>query len=127
MTRIVLLGRALRDHGVAVTPAEVVTAVAAFRVIDQSDREEVFLTLRSIFTSRVEDFPIFEKLFAQYWDQQPEKHVEREGAGLSKTTLRFRPNAPRRDLAYFLENWGASPAEDKEPTKVPGASDTESA
>jgi uncharacterized protein with von Willebrand factor type A (vWA) domain len=125
MTRIVLLGRALREHGVAVTPAEVVAAVAALHVIDQTDREEVFLSLRSIFTSRVDDFPIFEQLFAKYWDQAPEKRVEREG--LSKTTLHVKPGAPRRGLAYFLENWVASGGKDSEPVKVPGASESESA
>ena len=114
MTRIVLLGRDLREHGVPVTPAEVVAAVAAFQVIDQADRQEVFLSLRSIFTSRVDDFPIFEKLFAKYWDQQPEKLVKREG--LSKTTSQVRPGAPRHDLGYFLENW----------TGTRGASKTES-
>jgi uncharacterized protein with von Willebrand factor type A (vWA) domain len=124
MTRIVLLGRALRDHGVAVTPAEVVAATAAFQIIDQADRNEVFLSLRSIFTSRVDDFPIFEELFAKYWDAPPEKHVEREG--LSKTMLRIQPGAPRRGLAYFLENWGTARGEDNEPVKVPGASETES-
>ena len=124
MTRIVLLGRALRDHGVAVTPAEIVAAVAAFAVIDQTDREEVFLSLRSVFTSRFEDFPIFEELFAKYWDAQPEKHVEREG--LSKTTLQIRPGAPQRGLAYFLENWATSRSEAGEPVNVPGASETES-
>ncbi len=122
---VVLLGRALREHGVAVTPSEVVTGATAFSVIDQADREEVFLSLRSIFTSRVDDFPIFEQLFGRYWDNTPEKHVEREG--LSKTTLQVRPGAPRRGLAYFLENWGAAPAEDSEPIKVPGASEGESA
>ena len=125
MTWIVLLGRALRQHGVAVTPAEVVAAAAAFEIIDQADQEEVFLSLRSIFTSRVDDFPIFEQLFAKYWDSEPEKHVEREG--LSKTMLLVRPGAPRRGLAYFLENWSTSRTEDNEPVKVPGASETESA
>ncbi|HEU4433779.1 MAG TPA: VWA domain-containing protein [Pyrinomonadaceae bacterium] len=122
---VVLLGRALREHGVAVTPSEVVAAVVALEVIDQADREEVFLSLRSIFTSRVDDFPIFEQLFAKYWDQQPEKHVER--AGLSKTTLQVKPGAPRRGLAYFLENWTTARGEDSEPVKVPGASESESA
>lgn len=112
---VVLLGRALREHGVAVTPSEVITAATAFEVIDQTDRDEVFLSLRSVFTSRVEDFPIFEKLFARYWDAHPEKHVKREG--LAKTTPQVQPGAPRRNLAYFLENW----------IGTRGASETESA
>ncbi len=124
MTQIVLLGRALREHGVAVTPSEVIAAVAALELIDQTDREEVFLALRSIFTSRVEDFPIFAELFEKFWNR-PEKHVEREG--LSKTTLQVRPGSPaKRGLAYFLENWSTSRGEDSEPIKMPGASETES-
>jgi uncharacterized protein len=122
---VVLLGRALREHGVAVTPSEVVTAATAFEVIDQGDRREVFLSLRSVFTSRVDDFSIFAELFAKYWERPPEKLVEREG--LSKTTLQVRPAAPRRGLAYFLENWATSRVEDSEPIKVPGASESESA
>lgn len=120
---VVLLGRALREHGVAVTPSEVVAAVAAFQIIDHADREEVFLSLRTVFTSRVEDFPIFEELFEKYWNRPPEKYVEREG--LSKVTLKVRPGSPRRGLEYFLENWRASRSEDNEPVKVPGASDNE--
>lgn len=112
---VVLLGRALREHGVAVTPSEVITAATAFEVIDQKDREEVFLSLRSVFISRVDDFPIFEELFAKYWDSQPEKHAKREG--LVNTTSQVRAGAPRRDLAYFLENWDGTR----------GASETESA
>src|SRR5688572_24570298 len=120
---VVLLGRALREHGVAVTPSEVVSGAAAFAIIDQADREEVFLSLRGIFTSRVDDFPIFDQLFARYWDRVPEKHVEREG--LSKTTIQVRPGARRRGLAYFLENWGTPRDESNEPVKVPGASESE--
>lgn len=121
---VVLLGRALREHGVAVTPSEIIAAVTAFQVIDRADREEVFLSLRSVFTSRVEDFAIFEELFGKYWERPPEKYVEREG--LSQTTLRVRRGSPQRGLAYFLENWGASVSEDSEPVKVPGASEGES-
>ena len=124
-TDVVLFGRALREHGVAVTPSEVVAAATAFAVIDQTDREEVFLSLRSVFTSRVDDFPIFEELFAKYWDRPPEKHLEREG--LSKTILQVRPGAPQRGLAYFLESWSTTAGEDSEPVKVPGASETASA
>jgi hypothetical protein len=119
---VVLLGRALREHGVAVTPSEVIAAVTAFQIIDQADREEVFLSLRSVFTSRVDDFAIFKELFDKFWRGV----VEREG--LSQTNLQTRPGAPvKRGLGYFLENWGASRNEEEagEPLKVPGASETE--
>ena len=118
-TDVVLLGRALRDHGVAVTPSEVVTAATAFQVIDQNDRDEVFLSLRSVFASRVEDFAIFAELFESFW----EKGSERKAVSL----VQIRPGAPRRNLAFFLENWATSRCEEegREPLKVPGASETE--
>ena len=114
---VVLLGRALRDHGVAVTPSEVVTAATALQVIDENDRQEVFLSLRAVFTSRVEDFVIFAELF--------ENFSEREVP--VKASLQTKPGAPRRGLGYFLENWATSRGEEsREPLKVPGASETES-
>lgn len=118
---VVLLGRALREHGVAVTPSEVIAAVTAFQIVDQADREEVFLSLRSVFTSRVDDFAIFKELFDRFWRGV----VEREGS--SSVRLQTRPGAPaKRGLAYFLENWGTSRNEEEsnEPLKVPGASET---
>ena len=117
---VVLFGRALRDHGVAVTPSEVVTAATALQVIDQDDRDEVFLSLRSVFASRVEDFAIFKELFDRFWRGVV---VEREGL----SSLKTRPGAPSRGLAFFLENWATSRSEDSgEPLQVPGASETES-
>ena len=118
---VVLFGRALRDHGVAVTPSEVVTAATALQVIDQNDRDEVFLSLRSVFASRVDDFAIFNELFDRFWRGVV---VEREDL----SSLKTRPGAPSRGLAFFLQNW-AKPGgkeEDGEPLKVPGASETES-
>jgi uncharacterized protein with von Willebrand factor type A (vWA) domain len=123
MTRndVVLLGRALREHGVAVTPSEVIAAVTAFEIIDQTDREEVFLSLRSVFTSRVDDFEIFNELFDAFWERVDKPEV------LSTTNLRVRRGAPRRGLGFFLENWATSRGEEEggEPLKVPGASETE--
>src|SRR5688500_9497513 len=115
---VVLLGRALRDHGVAVTPAEVVTAATALQIVDQNDRQEVFLSLRSVFASRVEDFAIVAGLFDSLGDKESEPHV---------SLVQTRPAAPRRGLAFFLENWATSRGEEEgsEPMKVPGASETE--
>ena len=117
---VVLFGRALRDHGVAVTPSEVVTAATALQVIDQNDRDEVFLSLRSVFTSRVDDFAIFNELFDRFWRGVV---VDREVL----TKLQVRPAAPSRGLGYFLENWATSQGKEEEsgePLKVPGASET---
>src|SRR5215475_5409119 len=63
----VLFCRALREAGVPVTPAETLAAVTTLSLIDVEDREETFLSLRSVLSSSVEDFPVFEKLFERFW------------------------------------------------------------
>ena len=124
---LVLFGRALRSHGVAVTPAEVVLAATTYRLIDTSDRTEVFLSLRTVLTTRAEDFPIFEELFEEFWNPTPQKLVERETT--SDAWLRRRPISQQstiKGLAYFLENWASASSGDPEPIKLQGASESES-
>jgi uncharacterized protein len=125
--KLVLFCRALRDHGLAVTPAEVVAAVKALHLIDVSDREDCFLSLRSVLTARVEDYPIFEELFDQFWTGGPGKIVERDAPAMAST----RPKPPAaqgasKGLAYFLENWTGSRGADEDAVKVPAASDIDS-
>lgn len=111
--------RTLRENGLSVTPAEVVTAAAALDIIDTKDREEVFLSLRNILTTSVDDFPVFENLFATYWSQRPIKIVEREpsdNAQIRRAT---------GGLAFFLQHWPAEIRSAAQPVNVPGASDTE--
>ena len=120
--RLVVFCRELRAHGLSVTPAEVVTAATALQIIDTSDRDEVFLSLRSILTTSVDDFPIFEEVFKRFWNKS---HLLNSSA-----TVRTRTTSPRqttKGLAFFLEHWGSSFSGGAQPVKVPGASDTESA
>jgi len=121
---LVTFCRALREHGLAVTPAEVLTAVISFRLIDASDREEVFLSLRSVLTTRVDDFPIFEDLFETFWNRSQKKVVEQEM--FSKSASIVSPGRQDRGLAFFLEHWASFRRADSEPVNLPGASDTES-
>ena len=117
---LVAFCRVLREHGLSVTPAEVVTAATALQMIDTTDRDEVFLSLRSVLTTSVDDFPIFEELFKAFWSNAPRKLVERESIS-SKA-----PAHSTKGLAFFLEHWGNSFSSGSQPVKVPGASDTES-
>ena len=117
---LVVFCRALREHGLSVTPAEVVTAAAALQIIDTKDRDEVFLSLRNILTTSVNDFPIFKSLFATFWSRSPRKLVQRE------ENVQVRRTAPARatgGVAFFLENWPIGTAQS---VNVPGASDGES-
>jgi len=121
--------RDLRERGLLATPSEAIDAVATLGLIDLDDREETFLSLRSVLTSRVEDFPVFEEVFESFWSRlgrspQPRKIVEREG--LSTGARLSSPNHGHKGLAFFLEHWGAARARDSEPIKLPGASNTDS-
>jgi len=120
--KVVLFCRELRAHGLSVTPAEAVTATMALRVIDTTDSYEVFVSLRSILTTSVDDFPIFEEVFKKFWNSSRSLST--------RTTVRIQGTLPRqtsKGLAFFLENWGSSFSAGAQPIKVPGASDTESA
>ncbi|HXQ69820.1 MAG TPA: VWA domain-containing protein [Pyrinomonadaceae bacterium] len=124
--KLVVFCRELRAHGLSVTPAEVVTAASALQVIDTIDRDEVFLGLRTVLTTSVDDFPVFEELFKRFWNRSSHKLINRE----TFSTLRSQSNVPRqtpKGLAFFLEHWGSSFSSGAQPVKVPGASDTESA
>ena len=114
--------RALRDRGLSVTPAEVVTAATALQVIDTGDRDEVFVSLRGVLTTSVDDFPTFEELFEAFWSVSPRKRVEREAV----VPMRRRNVSPPKGLAFFLENWTSSQRADAQPVNVPGADAAES-
>ena len=125
--RLVLFCRALRDRGLAVMPAETVAAVNAFGLIDSSDRNEVFLALRSILTMRIEDFPVFKELFDQFWNRFPQKRVERETSLDSRLqTRRPLPKQTSRGLAFLLQHWATSREANGEPCETPVASHIES-
>src|SRR4029450_4191220 len=122
---LVTFCRALREHGLAVTPAEVVTAATSLRLIDASDREEVFLSLRSILTTRNDDYPIFEELFKMFWWRKNIVKQELSSKNISRAST-FSPDRKARDLAFFLEHWASSRGTDTEPLNVRGASEIES-
>ena len=125
--KLIVFCRELREHGLSVTPAEVVTAATALQMIDTIDREEVFISLRSVLTTSVDDFAIFEELFKRFWNSSRNTPVQRDT--LSNSDLRSKRNSsrqPPKGLAFFLQHWGTFSA-GAQPVKVPGASDTESA
>ncbi len=101
----VLFCRALRERGLMVTPSEAIDSVVTLDAIDLDDRQETFLGLRSVLTSRVEDFPIFEELFIDFWNRlshkQPRKSIERESHG----HVRLSSTVRGKGLAFFLEHW----------------------
>ena len=124
--KLVLFCRSLREHGLAVTPSEVIAAVAALRLTDPDDREEVFYSLRSVLTTSVHEFPIFEELFEAFWNRLPEKLenlFERED--VANATRRISSNQTAGGLT-FLEQWATRTSTSGEPVNIAAASNIES-
>lgn len=119
---IVVFCRELRANGLSVTPAEVVTAAAALKIIDTTDREEVFLSLRSILTTSVDDFPVFVEVFKRFWNRSSQPLNSSAAARIQTSS----PRQTSKGLAFFLEHWGSSFSAGAQPVKVPGASHNES-
>jgi uncharacterized protein len=64
--------RALREAGLPVTPAEAIEAARVLELVDLQDREELRQGLRSVLTSRPEDFHLFDELFEHFWTWEPD-------------------------------------------------------
>jgi uncharacterized protein len=61
------LGGALRAHGIGATVRDEIDAAAALTLIDRSDRHEVQRALRIALKIRREAWPIFDRIFASFW------------------------------------------------------------
>ena len=57
----------LRHEGLPVTVTQVTDGARALEHLDLSDRDEVYLGLKSIFVGRIEEEPIFERCFSAFW------------------------------------------------------------
>src|SRR5262249_25747582 len=124
---LVAFCRELREHGLAITPSEVITAVHARQLTDMTDREEAFYSLRTVLTTCVEDFPVFEELFGRFWNRAQPRLMERE-APLPKDPRapRMSPNRRASGLSLLLQNWTSSGPAAESPEKVLSASNIES-
>src|SRR5690348_6475581 len=65
--RITGFCRLLRDRGLQVTPSESIDAVRVLPLLDLADRTDLYLALRVLLTTRRDDLPVFDALFAQWW------------------------------------------------------------
>lgn len=136
VTATVRLGRALREQGVPVGPAEAADAVRALEAVDLADREEVRWALRAILTTRVEDFPAFDDCFARVWagaerfPEEPSARLEdvadRRPAGEEGPPARLLPGAHGAPKP-LLERWtpGEASRDDDEELTGLAASDAE--
>ncbi len=80
LANVIDFGIQLRLRGLMVTPSEAIDSLRALGHIDISDRDEFYLTLRTVMTSKVDDFPIFDEVFYAFWPAILEDAPWDEGA-----------------------------------------------
>ena len=134
LTRAMLaFGAMLRASGLPVTTSAVMDAVRALEAVDLTDRGEVYLTLRTVLMSRIEEQPAFDRCFEAFW-----KFHADEGQGLDGLVAAVQPpghedqpeagaiEAAREKKAQVaLDDWDEGEVADDEPLEVPGLSDRE--
>lgn len=80
LTNVVDFGLLLRQRGLLVTPSEAIDSLRALRHVDIADRDEFYLSLRTVMTSRLEDYPIFDEVFYRFWPAILDEEAWDEGA-----------------------------------------------
>ena len=123
----------LRAQQLPVTLIQVLDAVRALDHLDISDRDELYLGLRTVFVSRPEEVPIFDRCFHAFWRSgQPVEEgfpgLAIPAAGADTPALSAPGDAGQKRETLALETWGDDDAgdEDGEPLGVPAVSDRES-
>ena len=125
--------RLLRAEGVLVTPSESHDAMRALDCLDLADRDEVYYGLRSVLTASPQDFPVFDRLFGEFWSLTghdatgpeilggpvgtSEKPKELEEERESELRAQTQPIA--------LNEWLGGEPDDEEPVGLPSLSDRE--
>ena len=119
--------RALRDRELLASPAETVDALRALEEVDIGDRQDVYLALRSVLVSRVEDQAIFDALFDTFEygaDRSPNELTHVPNAGLPFPAVIATP-ALSRSRPPSLERWLRQEQAADETVSVPRESDRE--
>ena len=134
LTRAMLtFGAMLRASGLPVTTSAVMDGVRALEAVDLMDRDEVYLALRTVLMSRMEEQPAFDRCFEAFW----RFHAE-DGQGLDGLVAAVQPfrkeeepdsgaieAAREKQAQVALDDWDQGEAADDEPLEVPGLSDRE--
>ena len=119
--RVVWLCRALRARGLLVTSSHAADAVRALRAGAILSRDDAYLALRCIFSSRPEDFPIFDELFWHAFAKEaPGAAVPALSAAARQSSQHVQGGAPPTLERWLRQGEGAQSDESEE---VPGASD----
>jgi len=123
----------LRAQALPVTLIQVLDAVRALDHLDITDRGELYLGLRTVFVSRPEETPIFDRCFDAFWrtgergeDSIPGLPMPSAAGDANELATPAGAGQKRETLA--LDTWGDEDGDDDagEPLGVPAVSDQES-
>ena len=125
-------GGLLRAQALPVTLIQVLDAVRSLDHLDIADRGEIYLGLRTVFVSRPEEVPIFDRCFESFWKVGAEATGE-EMAGFPAPSVgddgaqEVPGAAGQKRETLALDTWSEDEAENQgEPLGVPAVSDQES-
>jgi uncharacterized protein with von Willebrand factor type A (vWA) domain len=131
-TAVTRFASRLRAQALPVTLVQVLDAVRALDHLDIADRHELYLGLRTVFVSRPEELPAFDRVFEQFWrlrgpaDEAAEGLPIPAGGGEAEDLAVPGGGAQQRETVA-LETWGDDDADDDgEPLGVPAMSEQES-
>jgi uncharacterized protein with von Willebrand factor type A (vWA) domain len=117
--------RALREAGLPVTPTEAIEAARVLDLVDLRDRAELRHGLRSVLTSRPEDFAVFDELFDHFWaaDAARPRGIPR-GSGPARPE---QPAPARAKSPPSIARWLEPGSQDVDETPIPVARETDEA
>lgn len=70
LNNLIAFGAALRAHGLPVHIGRLINVAQALQQINVGSRDEVFHTCRTLLIHRHEDFPVFARVFSEFFDDK---------------------------------------------------------
>ena len=110
LTRAMLaFGAMLRASGLPVTTSAVMDAVRALEAVDLMDRGEVYLTLRTVLMSRIEEQPAFDRCFEAFWKFHADEGQGLDGLVAASSRLGMQTAGSRRHRSGAGEKGQVAP------------------
>lgn len=130
---MVAFGAMLRASGLPVTTAALTDAVRALEAVDLTDRGDLYLALRAVLVSRMEEQPAFDRCFEAFWKFRLEDVDGLDASSGAVQALddagnraRSSDKTPERKFAAVeLEDAHEIDTPNAEPLDLPGRSDRE--
>jgi uncharacterized protein with von Willebrand factor type A (vWA) domain len=134
LTRAVLaFGAILRASGLPVTTGALMDAVRALETVDVLDRGQVYLALRALLVSRIEEQAAFDRCFNEFWKYRADGAPALDAVVAAAQNLRWEEEpepgqisgSQQMPTAGTFEDWGEEEPSRPESLDLPGQSSRE--